>query len=273
MAVIATLTALLGLSALATTAAGRAVVGPRGPAAPDHDPDKGFVYAEAYRLRIAINDEYAASAGGADYDYEDILPQVREKPYYWLSYKPASRDGRGGRAIAVAQRGAQRPRRAPVFYEQLERVGDGETWRAWTDTPAVFSPPPRPGPGRLTFDIQYLDEFDAAYPAEHGVFLTGAAGEGDRAVGAAPTDPPQLWGRAPGTYLVCAGRRFEGDAVPAIRFAYAVLNETEPARLPRGCVPVRLEARCAPLDPPVRNRTWDHERLLEAPCVWDPHHD
>ena len=270
---VAVIKILLGLSAITTPAVGAAV------GSPDANPDRDFVYADAYRLRIAINDDYAsASSAGADDDYQAVLPQVREKPYYWLAYKAvrsSSQHPGSKRAIAVAQRGlgGHAPRRAaPVFYEQLERVGDGETWRSWTDAAA--------GRRRLTFDIQYLDEFEPRYPAEHGVYLTSAAAEeGDYAVGAAPTRPPQMWGLAPGTFLVCAGRRIDGEGagaqaeVLAIRFAYTVLNETAPARLPRGCVPVRLEARCAPLDPPVRNSTWDHERLLEVPCVWDRHRD
>ncbi|KAK6066683.1 hypothetical protein SCUP234_11992 [Seiridium cupressi] len=230
----------LGLSTLATAAAASPVAVGQ---AVQRD-DTGFVYDQAYRIRIAKNGDYSTYSGG---DYSRILPGLPDSSSqhspWWFGYKSA---GTRYRNIAIAQREP-----SAVYYEQEYST----TWKAYTDHERRF---------RLSFNAQYLDEFDPDYPAEHNVFVNR---DGDLALGApAPTSPPSIWGEAPGTYLVCE-RKFQQKDVLAIRFAYSVLNETE--NIPSGCVPVKLESRCAPLEPLYQNKTWNHDNIIEVPCVKD----
>jgi hypothetical protein len=210
--------------------------------------DPGFIYDNAYRIRIAKNGDYSDYS---DSDYARILPGLPDSQSqdsrWWFGYKPA---GTPYHNLAIAQ---QKP--SAVFYEQEYHSGTSSTWKAYTDNERWF---------RLSFKAQYLDEFDPDYPAEHDVFLDS---DGDLALGApAPTDPPSIWGKAPGTYLVCR-REFQHQEVLAIRFAYTVLNETE--NIPAGCVPVKLESRCAVLEPLASNKTWNHDEIITVPCVKD----
>lgn len=212
--------------------------------------DAGFVYEEAYRLRIAKNGDYSEF----DDVYSKILPGLpdsgSQKSPWWLGYKNA---GTPYRNIAIAQRET-----SAVYYEQQVHSSTGSsTWQAYTDHEKWF---------RLSFKAQYLDEFDPDYPAEHNVFINH---DGDLALGApAPTNPPSVWGKAPGTYLVCQ-RKFKQQEVLAIRFAYSVLNETAAGNIPKGCVPVKLESRCAVLEPLLHNKTWNHDEIITVPCVQD----
>ncbi|KAK7755348.1 hypothetical protein SLS62_002574 [Diatrype stigma] len=252
--------------------------------------DPHFIYEQAYRLRVVPNTKYDSST----YDsIDDILPALapdqNNRPRgYWFGYEKSQRT-HGRRNIAIAfepssphhddSDGAavedddgevddhsQPPlAEVPVFYEQIWRQNQhSETWAAYTDLETWR---------RLTWDAQAGDEFERDYPTEHGVYITWE-GEGDLATGApAPSDPPHVL-LAPGTFLACAGRRYEdrevggGGIAAVIRFAYDYLNETEPnGRFPRGCAPVRLESRCARLEAPRFNRTWSHEGILDIPCV------
>ncbi|KAI1361261.1 hypothetical protein F5Y08DRAFT_315227 [Xylaria arbuscula] len=232
--------------------------------------DPGFVYDKAYRIRIAKNGDYSSSTY-SDADYArifrggDPLPDSSsDHSPWWFGYKPSTSSRSRFTNIAVAQRAL-----GPIFYEQEVRFPDtgSSTWAAYTDASRYF---------RLSWKAQYLDEFDADYPLEHSVFLNNNNNNNrdvDLALGApAPTSPPSIWGRAPGTYLVCR-RTYEHikDDVLAVRFAYAYayagVNETEPENIPAGCVPVKLESRCAALQPLVHNRTWNHEGIIDVPCV------
>ncbi|KAH6658434.1 hypothetical protein BKA67DRAFT_214248 [Truncatella angustata] len=212
----------------------------------------GFVYDKAYRIRIAKNADYD---GVYDNEYSRILPglpdSLSQKSTWWFGYKSA---GVPYKNIAVATREMR-----PIFYEQnIHFPGGSATWQAYTDHERWF---------RLSFKAQYLDEFDPVYTKEHNVFVNH---DGDLALGApAPTQPvPSVWGPAPGTWLVCQ-RKFRLQDVLAVRFAYTVLNETLTENIPHGCVPVKLESRCAPLEPLVHNKTWNHDDLNENPCVRD----
>lgn len=246
----------------------------------DINGDPHFIYDQAYRLRVVVNTKYDSST----YDpVDDILPALAQdqnnRPRgYWFGYEKSQRThGRRNIAIAFAPSSphsdddsdsavdddeVDRPlAEVPVFYEQIWRQNEhSSTWAAYTDLETWR---------RLTWDAQLGDEFERDYPTEHGVYITWE-GEGDLATGApAPTDPPHVL-LAPGTFLACAGRRYEDRVVerPVIRFAYDYLNETEPrGRFPRGCAPVRLESRCARLEVPRFNRTWSHEGILAIPCV------
>jgi hypothetical protein len=204
--------------------------------------DDDFVYDRAYRIRIGKNPDYE------DFDYDSVLPALQSEPHYWFGYEPS---GKLGVNIAVAQRHTK----GPIFYTQVVHHEFSSTWQAYTDHERWY---------RLSFKMQGLDEFDPDYPGEHNVFVNR---DGDLALGGpAPTHSPSVWGRAPGTYLVCR-REYHRRDVLAIRFAYSVLNET--VDLPAGCVPVWLESRCAQLEPLVHNRTWNHEEVLDEPCVRD----
>lgn len=212
--------------------------------------DPEFVYENAYRIRIAKNADYTEF----DSEYSKILPglpdSTSQKNTWWFGYKSA---GTPYRNIAIAQHES-----SPVFYEQeVHTSTGGSTWQAYTDHEKWF---------RLSFKAQYLDEFDPDYPEEHNVFVNH---DGDLALGApAPTHPPSIWGKAPGTYLVCR-RKFKQHEVLAIRFAYTVLKETAADNIPEGCVPVKLESRCAVLEPLVHNKTWNHDEIITTPCVKD----
>ncbi|KAK6218168.1 ubiquitin-specific protease doa4 [Pestalotiopsis sp. IQ-011] len=237
------LIAAAGLSGLAAAA-----VVPPGLQTRD-DPE--FVYEQAYRIRIAKNGDYSSTYSNSDYD--SILPGLPDSDSqlstWWFGYQSA---GLYDTNIAVAQLWP-----SAVYYEQVYHSDFSSTWKAYTDHEKWF---------RLSFKAQSLDEFDPDYPAEHNVFVNR---DGDLALGApAPTHPPSIWGPAPGTYLVCR-REFQRRGVLAVRFAYSVLNETE--NIPRGCVPVKLESRCAPLDPLFSNKTWNHDEIITTPCVKDGH--
>ncbi|KAM0812544.1 hypothetical protein AB5N19_12535 [Seiridium cardinale] len=189
--------------------------------------DIRFVYDQAYRIRITKNGDYSTYSDG---DYSRILPGLRDSS-------------------------SQQSPCASLAPSTTSRNTASTTWKAYTDHERRF---------RLSFDAQYLDEFEPDYPAEHNVFVNR---DGDLALGApAPTSPPSIWGEAPGTYIVCE-RKFQQKDVLAIRFAYSVLNETE--NNPSGCVPVKLESRCAPLEPLYQNKTWNHDNIIEVPCVKD----
>ncbi|KAK9415474.1 hypothetical protein SUNI508_10498 [Seiridium unicorne] len=212
----ANLLSALGVSTLATAA----VVLPVAAGQAVQRDDIGFVYDQAYRIRITKNGDYSTYSDG---DYSRILPGLRDSS------------------------SQQSP--CAVYYEQEYST----TWKAYTDHERRF---------RLSFDAQYLEEFEPDYPAEHNVFVNR---DGDLALGApAPTSPPSIWGEAPGTHLVCERKSQQNDVL-AIRFAYSVWTEN----IPSGCVPVKLESRCASLEPLYQNKTWNHDNIIEVPCVKD----
>lgn len=263
---------IIGLNAVAAAAA--VVSGPP----TTHNQQRGggddphFIYDRAYRLRVVVNDKYDPSSYDA---VDDVLPPLTpdsddytKNRHYWFGYQRSTRThGRRNIAIAFApsfhdydddddEYNKTPLAEVPIFHEQIWRQNEhSSTWAAYTDH-EVWR--------RLTWDAQDGDEFDRDYPREHHVFI---AAEGDLATGSpAPRDPPDVM-LAPGTFLACAGREYEGTEVTAIRWAFDYLNETLPGAFPRRCVPVKLESRCARLEVPRFNRTWNHEEILEIPCV------
>ncbi|KAI0016547.1 hypothetical protein F4780DRAFT_676996 [Xylariomycetidae sp. FL0641] len=216
-------------------------------AAPEAHPD--YVYEKAWRLRVMPNEEYP------DAVYHDLLPGIRERPYYYVGYRGLDR----GVNVAVAQRHQATP---VVFYENNTDSSIGTV----TDH-ARFWP--------LTLWHDYILLPQEHVPGEHPLFLNREKGLG---IGPAPTHPqPQLWGQAPGTYLACRRElnpsQGNYDEVLRLQFAFSVMGE-DTALAPH-CVQVKLVPECAPLPPLHHNRTgsyWNHEWILDGPCVkpwWD----